>query len=541
MRLALQLLIILLAITILRQIIGYGYPLVGIDDANIYFRYVKNIVGGHGFVYNIGGEHVEGFTSFIWTLLLCVFYIISPAQLELITVIVCFLMAYHTVYLVANEIGKRTGNGMLALATGSLLIVIPGFTDWNVLSMMETCLWVYASTLAGICILNKNYGFSFYLLIAALPLIRPEGMAVSLVFIGLKALNVESGYFNVVRIIKENILLLIAFAVPLSLLILFRKDYFGYPLPNTYYAKVSGSPIDNIINGGIYTAHAILSSPALAVLFCVVFYKLVRNLFASKFKISHRELIGLYILFTFALPFLTGGDHFAYYRYYQSCLPLLLIIGAELLYEWWGTKYIKYTWALAFLVQLRPYPVKFDMLAHSDMKIEVGIAMRDQEIANFCNAFFKGNLPEVGATTVGGWAYRYDGNVNDLLGLNNVAMAHSTKKKTGVKDHESFDADIFFQQIPDALLLEMKGDEDRCLRGVGRHLSKADRSGNNIFLKDVFHDTRFFQHYQVAKISKEGKNIYGFFSIKYIKSLPSNYQIKIYKLNNDQSAIVNSI
>jgi hypothetical protein len=37
-----------------------GTPLVGYDDANIFFVYARNLVDGHGFVYNPGGEPVEG-------------------------------------------------------------------------------------------------------------------------------------------------------------------------------------------------------------------------------------------------------------------------------------------------------------------------------------------------------------------------------------------------------------------------------------------------------------------------------------------------
>ena len=44
-------------------------PLVGYDDANIFLVYARNIAGGHGFVYNVGGERVEGFTSPAWVLL----------------------------------------------------------------------------------------------------------------------------------------------------------------------------------------------------------------------------------------------------------------------------------------------------------------------------------------------------------------------------------------------------------------------------------------------------------------------------------------
>ena len=42
-----------------------------IDDAYISFRYARNLVEGHGLVYNVG-EYVEGYTNFAWTLLIAV-------------------------------------------------------------------------------------------------------------------------------------------------------------------------------------------------------------------------------------------------------------------------------------------------------------------------------------------------------------------------------------------------------------------------------------------------------------------------------------
>ena len=46
-----------------------GRSLIGVDDANIYFVYMNHVAQGHGFVYNVGGEHVEGFTSLLWTII----------------------------------------------------------------------------------------------------------------------------------------------------------------------------------------------------------------------------------------------------------------------------------------------------------------------------------------------------------------------------------------------------------------------------------------------------------------------------------------
>ena len=37
--------------------------------------------------------------------------------------------------------------------------------------------------------------------------------------------------------------------VTLAALTVARLQYFGYPFPNTYYAKVSSNPIDNIAQG----------------------------------------------------------------------------------------------------------------------------------------------------------------------------------------------------------------------------------------------------------------------------------------------------
>ena len=46
----------------------WGYRWV-CDDAFVSFRYAKNLVNGYGLVYNVG-EYVEGYTNFLWTLLI---------------------------------------------------------------------------------------------------------------------------------------------------------------------------------------------------------------------------------------------------------------------------------------------------------------------------------------------------------------------------------------------------------------------------------------------------------------------------------------
>lgn len=52
----------------------HGNPALGVDDANIFFVYAEHLTAGHGFVYNVGGERVEGFTSLLWVLLCAPFF-----------------------------------------------------------------------------------------------------------------------------------------------------------------------------------------------------------------------------------------------------------------------------------------------------------------------------------------------------------------------------------------------------------------------------------------------------------------------------------
>ena len=60
-----------IAISIVAVIISiiYSYKLKWLgDDIFIAFRYVQNILDGNGFVYN-KGEHVEGYTHFLWLIM----------------------------------------------------------------------------------------------------------------------------------------------------------------------------------------------------------------------------------------------------------------------------------------------------------------------------------------------------------------------------------------------------------------------------------------------------------------------------------------
>jgi hypothetical protein len=55
----------------------------------------------------------------------------------------------------------------------------------------------------------------------------------------------------------------------------------------------------------------------------------------------------------------------------------------------------------------------------------------------------------LGTLTTGGVGYAYTGRKLDMLGLNNVSMAHSAGDRRGNKNHAAFNKGVFFELLPD--------------------------------------------------------------------------------------------
>ena len=75
--LAYSLLVTISLIAILNPIF-FAAPDALVDDAFIYFRYVDNFLASGELTWNIGMEKVEGYTSFLYTMILTI-----PAALQL--------------------------------------------------------------------------------------------------------------------------------------------------------------------------------------------------------------------------------------------------------------------------------------------------------------------------------------------------------------------------------------------------------------------------------------------------------------------------
>ncbi|MEA2604933.1 MAG: arabinofuranosyltransferase [Acidobacteriota bacterium] len=246
-------LLLLLAGCLLQILAGYSHPDLsghawGSDDAYISYRYALNLASGHGLVFN-PGERVEGFSNLLYVLLLTpAAALVSPERLYAVSAGMNVVFALASLILVYRFTRRRLGPWAAAAAAG-LVALCPALWVW-VASGLETPLvlllqiaaWVLVERaveveeeherppiaglclVAALCVLARVDGFITPLLAAAFLVLRGRWQA--------------------------GLAVVAASALTLTIVTQWRLSYYGWPLPNTYYAKVTGALSERLEAGG---------------------------------------------------------------------------------------------------------------------------------------------------------------------------------------------------------------------------------------------------------------------------------------------------
>ena len=213
-----------------------------IDDAFISFRFARNFSEGLGLVFN-SGERVEGYTNFLWTVLLsgC---IKLGFDVSISSVILAFMCAAGSLLILISTIYKLIfiKNKWAMAIIASLIFSLMGSQSRYILSGMETLLFMFLLNLSIYTsyFYNKDYlsGFLFGLTVMC----RPEGLIyfgfVLFVFVVFK----KKGINGVSKFLLGFLMLFLPYFI-------WRFTYYGYIFPNTYYAKASGFSFQRIIRG----------------------------------------------------------------------------------------------------------------------------------------------------------------------------------------------------------------------------------------------------------------------------------------------------
>lgn len=474
-----------LAITLVGSVLAYlilGQPaLIGMDDANITHVYARNLSAGYGYVYTPGFERVEGSTSPLWTFINVAAFVLSSKP-ELILLGISFLLtagAVFFVFCIFEILFDRIGASRRAvLALMSIVLIgMFGFYTWNVLSLMDLALWTFL--LNGFILVTvlrvdarlsrRNVMVAVAILSVLLGLARPEAMVLVPILLAIGAIGEwrrASWPSETIRIYGAG---LMCSLLTTGFLALFRTLYFGVPFPNTYYAKVSNNPIDNLKLGLTYLAKFSAQGPmadvlilGVAVCFVISAWKLFltragatsANPFRCLFVLSGAVIVVL------ALTFATGGDHFGSFRLYQPVYPLLFVIvliaGAAALRKDIGSidlprglkVFLAITVSAVFLLSTM---AGFHL--NRGVSHEFDLAKNGRALGAALNRIAaRSPGTRVAVTAAGGVAVTYKGRILDLMGLNWPKMAHATERRSGVHGHSAFVARVFWAERPELVM-----------------------------------------------------------------------------------------
>lgn len=549
----------------------YGKPRVGIDDANIYFTYAKNLAEGHGFVFNAGGERVEGFTSLLWVLICSLVYTLF-ANFEFVLLIFNVILISLALFCSLQFIDRLNGNKkILSPVTLCFLLavfLIPGYIDWTILTLMETGLWSLLMILIVVSfgskiIKNQLPAFSLLLsfFIGMLVITRPESLLWGIAFIGLLALLIWLETRQLNTIIKKTLPVAASFLVSVAALTIFRIFYFGYPLPNTYYAKVSSDTIYNIIQGIRYYLRGTIQTPILWVITVIIvvsavilWKKLYKDLFLDDKNTFHdadkvQLLLVTVSMVSLLIPIYTGGDHFKLVRFYQPYFPIYLMCVFNV--PFWKNNFahivmnpaikvrFSYYWLVFALVPLLYLIGRVPLHDFIDIKSPVDHEFRFAELGRkegeLLNKLFEGvDKPSIGISAAGGFGYSYEGETVDLMGLNNSQMAHALKVKVGVKNHAAFDINTFFDIKPDIFHGYFKISK---LINDTTHIVFLENVPDKSFLfssnmyKGIFSEKRFIKEYIPVVIVGTIDDYYQTYAhVDYIKYL-KEHAFKVIEVN----------
>lgn len=217
----------------------------GSDDAYISYRYAHNLARGHGLVFN-PGERVEGYSNLIYVLLLTPFFRWArPDAIYPISVALNLLFAAGAWALLSRLAARRldaTRAGLASLLFG----LCPVLWLWTA-SGMETPLVLLLQIAVWMLVDQAARGAA----------VRPAALAAVVV---LSVLTRADGfvvpalavvYLLVVGRKREALVAVSALGATLAGLVGWRLAYYGYPLPNTYYAKVSGPVSQRLVQGSL--------------------------------------------------------------------------------------------------------------------------------------------------------------------------------------------------------------------------------------------------------------------------------------------------
>jgi hypothetical protein len=214
-----------------------------LDDAMISMRYAKNLTEGYGLVFNAGGERVEGYTNFLWVLIMAAVHLLPIAQTKICLAVQILggllgLLNLVLIRRLANYLFPSTPS--VALVAIALTAFYLPLNTWNLQGMevsILACVMTLSCLWSARVMRTRETPVWLFVLLGASTLVRLDMVmpcAVVLLYL------MRTPKIDWRRTLILGAVVIGAFLVAQTL---FRLLYYGDILPNTYYLKMTGYPI----------------------------------------------------------------------------------------------------------------------------------------------------------------------------------------------------------------------------------------------------------------------------------------------------------
>lgn len=430
-----------------------------VDDTYIFLRYAENLASGAGPVFN-PGEHVEGYTSPLWVLLLGGLALLG-IDLVAAAPIASGLFGLATVLLLYREAHTRLSrpSAVLAAVPAWFLATNPSLVFWS-WSGMETAAVTFLLTCSVPQFLRELEGGSRMTRSGLLYLVavwtRPDVLAV----LPALALVVAWAHRSRPSLLRRKLVSFLAPLLLLSVHFAWRYSYYGAFLPNTYQAKAGVAP-EVLLEAGTAYAAGFLAAYwfPLAAIAAQAGWILYRDRALPAAWVATLAIFACWLAYTI----LIGGDHFAMFRFYVPILPVIAFAMVLMAEHWVAKEARAGPTALAILCALSVAAVS--AVNYWTYSRHGGTAARDEvELArrwSDAGRWLKRNVPpdsSIASIVVGAIPYYSGLRTYDLLGLTdrNVALGGKTYPEAAV-GHQRYNTDYILRERPDYIVVSNSG------------------------------------------------------------------------------------
>ena len=299
-----------------------------IDDAYITFRYSKNLAAGFGPTYNPGMPPVEGYTTFLWMLLMTLPHFIG-VNVATFAKIVGILLTCGTFLLIALLIFTLTRQFTLkarlffSVFAAFLLAMLP-ITSIHAVAGMETSLFIFLIALmvlmVTVGILDSSRLLFWSPLVGLLiGMTRPEGNAIVLLLLA-------CGWFFSAPSLRKRLLWfsLGLYVLPGALYFLWRYQYYHLLFPMPFYMKVlHGSGLAGAGEVGAYLLYLL---PSISVLLLAAILRMRKEYLAVLTPV-------VFLLIFYLFPMHAMGFNWRFIYPATPFISVLVAIGGITIFD----------------------------------------------------------------------------------------------------------------------------------------------------------------------------------------------------------------